>query len=333
MATNVENGAEATETGSSVEENRQSAISNVQSQIDLLGDLSKRLQTLRLLPHNVLRSEVVSGAGAANQVLPTPVLGDIFGKSTEDLRTLHAAAVEAKVQDALRAAAESERRVGTGIRDGDARREREKIRRRRSPTPESPRPYLPLQQKVASPFPPLPAGVLPLTLDELPAYVREFNSTHAKKKVLLHIYLTPGRRESRSIAVPVILRFLIPNVLRAFVTLGHEEGIDRAATETPALMVESLTVFGSREKKPPHSQSEFIIFQKLSQWVVRVLQLLPRVPVQSFMDMLVAYEGLFQEKCSICERFLSAEGYLPPVARVRQEDGTWGPQHGTCVQN
>jgi len=86
MATNVENGAEATETGSSVEENRQSAISNVQSQIDLLGDLSKRLQTLRLLPHNVLRSEIVSGA---NQVLPAPMLKDIFGKSTEDLRTLH----------------------------------------------------------------------------------------------------------------------------------------------------------------------------------------------------------------------------------------------------
>jgi hypothetical protein len=36
-------------------------------------------------------------------------------------------------------------------------------------------------------------------------------------------------------------------------------------------------------QKPPHSQSEFIVFQKLSQWVVRVLQSSPRVPVQSFM--------------------------------------------------
>jgi hypothetical protein len=128
MATNVENGAEATETGSSVED-RQSAISNVQSQIDLLGDLSKRLQTLRLLPHNVLRSELVSGANQV--VLPTPMLKDIFGKSTEDLRTLHAAAVEAKVQDALRAAAESERRVGTEIRDARRERERESQIRRR----------------------------------------------------------------------------------------------------------------------------------------------------------------------------------------------------------
>jgi hypothetical protein len=92
-------------------------------------------------------------------------------------------------------------------------------------------------------------------------------------------------------------------VLRAFITLGHEEGIDEAVPEIPALVVESFTVFGSREKassspdkaivhirlpvhrwqKPPHSQSEFIVFQKLSQWVVRVLQSSPRVPVQSFM--------------------------------------------------
>ena len=36
------------------------------------------------------------------------------------------------------------------------------------------------------------------------------------------------------------------------------------------------------DQKPPHSQSEFIVFQKLSQWVVRVLQSSPRVPLQSF---------------------------------------------------
>ena len=46
----------------------------------------------------------------------------------------------------------------------------------------------------------------------------------------------------------MVLRFLIPNVLRAFITLGHEEGIDGAVSKTPALVVESLTVFGSREK-------------------------------------------------------------------------------------
>jgi hypothetical protein len=105
---------------------------------------------------------------------------------------------------------------------------------------------LPLQQKVAVPFPPLPMGTLPLSLKDLPTYIREFNSTHAKK-VLLHVYLAPGH-ESRGITVPVILRFLIPNVLRAFITLGHEEGIEGVVPEMPALVVESFTVFGSREK-------------------------------------------------------------------------------------
>lgn len=105
---------------------------------------------------------------------------------------------------------------------------------------------MPLQQKIAVPFPPLPTGTLPLTFKDLPTYIREFNSTRAKK-VLLHVYLAPGH-ESRNITVPVILRFLIPNVLRAFITLGHEEGIDGAVPEIPALVVESFTVFGSREK-------------------------------------------------------------------------------------
>jgi hypothetical protein len=65
--------------------------------------------------------------------------------------------------------------------------------------------------------------------------------------VLLHVYLAPGHA-SRTIAAPVILRFLIPNVLRAFITLGHEERVDGAVPEMPALVVESFTVFGSREK-------------------------------------------------------------------------------------
>ena len=123
MATTVGNGAEAVNPGSSIED-RQSAVSNVQSQIDTLGDLSRRLQTLRQLPGGVLRSDLVSGP---NQVLQTLPLKDIFGKSSEDLRILHGAAVEGKVQDALRAAAESEQRDGNDIRDS---RERESQKRR-----------------------------------------------------------------------------------------------------------------------------------------------------------------------------------------------------------
>jgi hypothetical protein len=129
MATTVENDLEAEKSGSAATEDLQSAVSSVQSQIDLLADLNKRLQTLRQLPGGVLRSELVLGT---NQVLQTLTLKDIFGKSAEDLRTLHAAALEGKVQDALRAAAESERRDGTAIKDA---RERESQKRRCVSTP------------------------------------------------------------------------------------------------------------------------------------------------------------------------------------------------------
>jgi len=128
MATTVENDSEADKPGPATE-GRQSAVSDVQSQIDLLADLSKRLQTVRQLPSGVLRSEVVLGT---SQVLQTLSLKDIFGKSAEDLRTLHAAAIEGKVQDALRAAAESERRDGSEIKDA---RERESQKRRCVPPP------------------------------------------------------------------------------------------------------------------------------------------------------------------------------------------------------
>lgn len=115
MATTVENGAEAPNSGPSTEDRQsQSAVSNVQSQIDLLADLNKRLQTLRQLPGGVLRSELVSGP---NQVLQTLTLKDIFGKSAEDLRTLHAATIDDKVQEALKAAAESERQDDSEVKD------------------------------------------------------------------------------------------------------------------------------------------------------------------------------------------------------------------------
>jgi hypothetical protein len=123
MATTAESDSEAVKSGSAATEDLQSTISNVQSQIDLLADLNQRLQTLRQLPGGVLRSELVLGS---NQVLQTLTLKDIFGKSAEDLQTLHAAALEGKMQDALRAAAESERRDKTAIKDAPERETQKK---------------------------------------------------------------------------------------------------------------------------------------------------------------------------------------------------------------
>jgi hypothetical protein len=122
MTTSAETSAEAHKTESAVED-RQSAVSNVQSQIDVLTDLSKRLQALRRIPSDLLRSENSS----LHVVFTSPTLKDTFQKSTEELRTLHTAALAEKVQEALRVAAESEQRDGTEIED--AREKQSKKRR------------------------------------------------------------------------------------------------------------------------------------------------------------------------------------------------------------
>lgn len=53
--------------------------------------------------------------------------------------------------------------------------------------------------------------------------------------------------------------------------------------------------------------------------------------------MLVTYEGLFETQCTVCQRVLSAEGSIPPVARVWRAregaEGVWDPRHVTCLQN
>ncbi len=128
METTVENGGESRKLGSTVED-RRLAMSDVQSQLDVLTDLSKRLQALRQFPGGILRSEYASGE---NQVLQGPLSLTIkgsFSKYVEDLRTLHVAAVEEKVQEALRAATESERKDSAGIKDTICTREKETQKR------------------------------------------------------------------------------------------------------------------------------------------------------------------------------------------------------------
>lgn len=46
-------------------------------------------------------------------------------------------------------------------------------------------------------------------------------------------------------------------------------------------------------------------------------------------SLLGAYETLFVERCTSCERVLSAEGHVPPVVRV-WGDGKWTARHAGC---
>lgn len=67
-------------------------------------------------------------------------------------------------------------------------------------------------------------------------YARQFNNT--QQKCRLHIWeKTRGRRQD----TPRILRFTIPDVLTAYLTLGYSSA-DKAA------IVQMLTAFGPRER-------------------------------------------------------------------------------------
>ncbi|KAI0321087.1 hypothetical protein OF83DRAFT_415606 [Amylostereum chailletii] len=242
---------------------------SLQAQIDTLAEFSTRLRALRQLPPSIFHQ------------LPSAVepfsVGDTTRRAMSELQSVRSMLLEDKMQTALKAAQESEARDRTGVRSG---RRRETRKRKRSPTPESPKPYVAPKARTIFPSSVGDVPVQPLTLSTLPEYVREFNRRHAHK-VSIRVWCRGGRtgsgpegrngRNAKDIVPPVVLRLTIPDVLKSFVTLDvpSEETIDRTREPTPLaerpLMVENVTVFGAREKQPPHSQSEYSVFQKTSQ--------------------------------------------------------------------
>lgn len=161
---------------------------------------------------------------------------------------------------------------------------------RRPPSPvESPQPYIPYDKRSTSLFPAASDDPPSLRADELPDYIREFNRTHSCK---LHIWTRI--RGSTQLGNPAVVRFTIRDVLVCYVTMGYAQG-------DPVLVTESVTAFGPREKvcgvkrmittslnlcafqKSPHSQSDFLVYQSLSQQIARMLQSHPRVSFQSLM--------------------------------------------------
>jgi len=111
------------------------------------------------------------------------------------------------------------------------------------------------------------------------------------------------------LASPVVMRFTIEDVLTVYVSLVFDR------LEDP-LLVESVTAFGPREMKLPHMQSDYLAFQALSQHVAKMVQSHPKVPLQTLIHLLVSYQGLFVDRCTSCERVLSAEGHVPPAGRL-----------------
>ncbi|KAJ7124888.1 hypothetical protein C8R44DRAFT_618601 [Mycena epipterygia] len=251
-------------------------------------------------------------------------------KDFQELKELTDTIRSDSVQEALRTATNSEKADRSDL-SRNGRREMRKRRQafdiiRRPPSPvESPQPYIPYDKRSTSLFPAASDEPPNLRADELPDYIREFNQTHSCK---LHIWTRI--RGSTQLGNPAVVRFTIRDVLVCYVTLGYAQG-------DPVLVTESVTAFGPREKKSPHSQSDFLVYQSLSQQIARMLQSHPRVSFQSLMNLMCAYEGIFIDRCTSCERVLSAEGHVPPVVRLWIDDekeakGRWEPRHASCPQ-
>ncbi|KAL4074281.1 hypothetical protein J3A83DRAFT_4509355 [Scleroderma citrinum] len=251
-----------------------------------------------------------------------------------------------KVQDALRAAQvseegdKSELGLGRCYIGTDLVVSQWSYRRPLSPVG-SPQPYIPPPARSCSLFSPPEDDPPPLRADSLFEFVRSFNrgtlpefkqppvpsgpgieQLPPQLKYNLVVWSRIKRPQNETMentkpASSTVLRFTISDVLTAYVSLVFR-------SEEDPLVVENVTVFGPRERKLPHEQSDYQVYQALSQHVAKMLQSHPSVPLQTLMHALASYRTLFIDRCTSCQRVLSVEGHIPPVGRV------WIPKDGSC---
>ncbi|KAF5325708.1 hypothetical protein D9611_000165 [Ephemerocybe angulata] len=269
----------------------------LQDQINALSDLHSKLNAIRQIPAGLLRRPILANKDIFSGAPVHSVKADF-----EQLKEVGDVVRSDIVQKALIGAQERIEADGTHL---DTNYRRDNRKRRRAPSPESPKPYVPADRTRTSFFRAQDAEPAPVLYAEgLVQYAREFNKT--QETCRLHIWeKTRDRREDK----PRMLRFSIPDVLVAYLSLGYSSS-DKAA------IVHLVTVFGPREKKPPHSQSEFGVFQQVSQEIAKMMQTQERVLVGDMVGLLCCYEDLFYEPCAECGRLLSVEGHSPPVVRI-----------------
>ncbi|KAF9245031.1 hypothetical protein BU15DRAFT_85829 [Melanogaster broomeanus] len=223
-----------------------------------------------------------------------------------------------KVQEALRAARASE--------EADHSELRLSFRREQPLSPVgSPQPYTPPPPRSSSLFSPPEDDPPPLRAEFLVEFVRDFNrgSLAESKQTVASERDGPPPPRSRlaiwsrtktlaasasaangiaskphavKLTSPAVIRFMIPDVLTAYISLVF------TSLEDP-LIVESVTAFGPRE----------MCFRST---MAKMIQSHPRVPFQILISVLVSYGGLFVDRCTSCQRVLSAEGHFPPVGRI-----------------
>ena len=118
---------------------------------------------------------------------------------------------------------------------------------RRSSTPESPRPYPSFHPRTASLFPSPEPSDPPLSIAGVPDYIRQFNAAPSRE-ARLHIWLS-GPKEPRDLRVPLLLRFVIPDVLKAFIVLAEDqEPSDELASEIKSYVRNRLSAYAYPRK-------------------------------------------------------------------------------------
>ncbi|EIN11570.1 hypothetical protein PUNSTDRAFT_124862 [Punctularia strigosozonata HHB-11173 SS5] len=316
------------------------AASSYASQIQTLVELSEKVQALRQYPAQLLRTP--TSGGLVNDLGGSVDLESVglslsrpeqIRRYFGDLKQFVELVKSENVQAALKAAQQSgESQKGPfGV---DVRKEQRQFRR--GPSPDAPSPFPAFNQRPATW--PLASGELPpLYAHEVAGFVREFNA-HRTERVLRIWALSRSHRVSATGPPnPLILRFEIPDILTTFIRF------ERHADDQP-LVIENVTAFGPREKTLPHSQSEYTVYLKLSQEFAKVLQKHPQLHLQHLLELLQAYDGLFTDKCPVCDRVLSLEGHLPPIARAwmgcsisssadEGNNSNWEPRHTACLES
>ncbi|KAI6038488.1 hypothetical protein EDC04DRAFT_2569907 [Pisolithus marmoratus] len=256
------------------------------------------------------------------------------------MKSLAEAVRSAKVQDTLRSAKESEEGDKTDLGLGVGALGKRGWENRKHPLSPvgSPQPYVPPPVRSSTLFSPPEDDPPPLRAESLVGYIRSFNKgsipefkqppvppvPDIEQIPVPECNLVIWSRIKRSgkitevgkcrfcntkLSSPAILRFTIADVLTAYVSLIF-------AREEDPLVIEKVTAFGPRERKFPHEQSDYQVYQVLSQHLAKMLQSHPRVPLQTLMQALVSYRTLFVDQCAVCQRVLSVEGHVPPVGRI-----------------
>ncbi|KAF7428405.1 hypothetical protein PC9H_007629 [Pleurotus ostreatus] len=219
----------------------------LKSKIELLNQSIKSIQHLRQIPPLLLKPPLRKPLTPSRPIPPpTQHLAWQPTNAThhfEQFRGIHDQILSEPVQQALAAARDSEKADSSDL-TVNARRETRK--RRRPPSPSSPQPYISTTTSNPSLFPP-PSDTdpEPLKADQLAQFIRDFNRGNDSK---LHIWLRS--RSAPKDELPVVVRFTLPDVLTAYITLNY------TPPHRSTLVTESVSMFAPREQvnaMPPFS--------------------------------------------------------------------------------